>query len=54
MLRYGQDYVDEGEKVYEARFAAPKRLSGLADAAKSLGYTLLKRDDLDPKPCLPA
>ncbi len=42
MLRYGQDYVDEGEKAYEARFEA-KRLAGLADAAKSLGYTLLKQ-----------
>ena len=53
MLRYGQDYVDEGEKVYEARFTA-KRLSGLAEAAKSLGYTLLKQDDPNPNHPLPA
>jgi hypothetical protein len=53
MLRYGQDYVDEGEKNYEARFEA-KRLSGLADAAKSLGYILLKQDPSSPNHPLPA
>lgn len=53
MLRYGQDYVDEGEKAYDARFAA-KRLSGLVEAARSLGYTLLKQDDPNPNHPLPA
>ena len=53
MLRYGQDYVDEGEKTYEARFEA-KRLSGLAEAAKSLGYTLLRQEAPNPNHPLPA
>ena len=41
MLRYGHDYVDEGEKAYERRFEL-RRLAGLTDAAKALGYTLVK------------
>lgn len=43
MLRYGQDYVDIGEKAYEQRFQA-RRLAGLKDAATALGYTLHKAD----------
>jgi transposase len=39
MLRYGQDYVDVGEKAYELQFRA-RRLAGLKEAARSLGYTL--------------
>ena len=39
MLRYGQDYVDIGEKAYERQFQG-RRLAGLKDAAKALGYTL--------------
>jgi transposase len=41
MLRYGQDYVDVGEKVYALQFER-RRLAGLKDAARSLGYTLIK------------
>jgi len=40
MLRYGQDYVDEGQKTYERRFEI-RRLAGLTNAAKALGYTLV-------------
>ena len=40
MLRYGQDYVDIGEDLYEARFRQ-RRLAGLTDAAKSLGFKLV-------------
>jgi hypothetical protein len=40
MLRYGQDYVDMGEESYEARFRQ-RRLAGLTDAAKSLGFKLV-------------
>jgi transposase len=41
MLCYGQDYVDVGEKAYELRFQA-RRLAGIKEAARALGYTLLK------------
>jgi transposase len=41
MLRYGQDYVDVGEKAYDLQFQV-RRLAGLKEAARSLGYTLLK------------
>ncbi len=40
MLRYGQDYVDIGQDLYEDRFRQ-RRLAGLKDAAKSLGFQLL-------------
>ena len=40
MLRYGQDYVDIGEEFYEARFRQ-RRLAGLQDASKSLGFSLV-------------
>jgi transposase len=39
MLRYGQDYVDIGDTVYESRFQA-RRLAGLKEAARSMGYSL--------------
>jgi hypothetical protein len=39
MLRYGHDYVDIGEKAYELQFRA-RRLTGLQQAAKALGYSL--------------
>ena len=39
MLRYGQDYLDIGEKAYEDRYLA-RRLSALRDSATSLGFTL--------------
>jgi transposase len=41
MLRYGQDYVDIGEKAYDQRFQV-RRLAGLKDAAIALGFTLVK------------
>jgi len=41
MLRYGQDYVDIGEKAYEAKFEA-RRLASLQEAARGLGYTLVQ------------
>lgn len=40
MLRYGQDYVDEGAKAYEARFEF-RRLGRLADTARQLDYRLV-------------
>lgn len=40
MLRYGQDYTDIGEVAYEAHFHA-RRLAGLQQAARSLGYQLI-------------
>jgi transposase len=39
MLRYGQDYVDIGEKAYEEQFQA-RRLAALTETARSLGFTL--------------
>jgi transposase len=40
MLRYGQDYVDEGAAAYEARFHQ-RRLYHLTQTAHQLGYTLV-------------
>ena len=40
MLRYGHDYIDIGETAYDANFRA-RRLAGLQQAAKSLGYELI-------------
>jgi transposase len=40
MLRYGQDYVDEGATVYEARFHQ-QRLRQLTQTAQHLGYKLV-------------
>jgi transposase len=41
MLRYGQDYVDIGEKAYEDQFQA-RRLTALKENARSLGFTLME------------
>jgi transposase len=41
MLRHGQDYVDIGEKAYEAQFEA-RRLASLKEAARGLGFTLIQ------------
>ena len=41
MLRYGQDYVDIGEQAYERKSEA-RRLAGLKEAARSLGYSLTR------------
>jgi len=43
MLRYGQDYVDIGEAAFEAKFEA-RRLAGISEAARSLGFTLTKNE----------
>jgi transposase len=40
MLRYGQQYVDEGAAAYEARFHQ-QRLFHLTQTAKELGYQLI-------------
>jgi transposase len=40
MLRYGQDYADEGIQAYETRFKQ-RRLRSLKDAARSLGFELV-------------
>jgi hypothetical protein len=40
MLRYGQDYVDQGVEAYEARFQR-QRLSALRSTASELGYQLV-------------
>jgi len=39
MLRYGQDYIDIGEKAFEDRFRQ-NHITGLRRAAEALGYTL--------------
>jgi len=39
MLRFGQDYVDEGAKAYEERFRIQK-LHSLKNMAKSMGFQL--------------
>lgn len=43
LLRHGQEYVDIGEEAYEAQFTA-RRLAGLHDAAKSLGFELVRKE----------
>ena len=40
MLRHGQDYVDEGAAVYEARFQA-QRLQQVRNTARELGYEVV-------------
>jgi transposase len=45
MLRYGQDYVDTGDQAYDRLFEA-RRLAGLKEAARTLGYSLTP----DPAP----
>jgi len=40
MLRWGQDYVDEGLEAYEARHEE-KRIKGISKAAKAMGYVLV-------------
>ncbi len=39
MLKYGQDYVDIGERAFEERFRQ-NHINGLRRAAQALGYTL--------------
>jgi len=40
MLRFGQDYVDEGQEAYESRFQN-NRLQGIQRAAKDMGFELI-------------
>jgi transposase len=42
-LRFGQDYVDVGERAYEDRFKS-QRVASLAQTAKALGFTLIQED----------
>jgi transposase len=41
MLRHGQDYVDIGEKAYDAQFEA-RRLASLKETARGLGFALVQ------------
>lgn len=43
MLKYGQDYVDEGAQAYQERFRQ-RRLRSLTTIAKSMGYKLVPVD----------
>jgi transposase len=43
MLRHGHDYIDAGEAAYEAQFQV-RRLAGLTEAARSLGFALVQED----------
>jgi hypothetical protein len=43
MLRYGTDYLDEGEYAYDSRFRA-RRLAHLTRAAQELDYQLLPKE----------
>ena len=50
MLRYGHDYVDVGEKAYDLQFQS-RRIAGLKEAARTLGYTLTKdAASIEPAP----
>jgi transposase len=40
MIRFGQDYVDEGAEAYEARYRI-KRLQSITNTAKQMGYILV-------------
>ena len=40
MLRFGQDYVDEGAQAYEQRFQQ-QRLASMRTVAKQMGYELV-------------
>lgn len=42
MLRYGQDYVDIGERAYDRQFDI-RRLAAITEAARSLGYALVPK-----------
>jgi transposase len=49
MLRYGQDYLDVGERAYELKFQV-RRLAGLKETAKALGYTLVREPPTELAP----
>ena len=44
MLRYGQDYLDQGQEAYEERFQN-NRLAGIKKAAEQMGYVLLLKSE---------
>jgi transposase len=43
LLKYGQAYLDEGQKAFEARYEAI-RLRAMKATASQLGYTLIKKE----------
>lgn len=43
MLKYGHDYIDEGQQAYEQRFRE-RQLHGLQRTAKTLGYVLIPNE----------
>lgn len=49
MLRHGQEFVDGGEVAYEARFLEKRRLR-IAEAARALGYSLVKQEQATAAP----
>jgi len=49
MLRWGQDYVDEGEAAYEQRYRQ-RTLANLKTSAKELGYELVSTPAAAPTP----
>ncbi len=44
MLRFGQDYVDQGEQAYELQFQE-RRLAGLKSSLSSLGYNIVPNEE---------
>lgn len=49
MLRYGQDYLDIGAAAYELHYQQ-RRLAGIKQAARSLGYNLVAVEASTPEP----
>ena len=45
MLRYGSAYTDVGQEAYELKFQT-RRLAGLKEAARSLGYQLVRNENV--------
>ena len=46
MIRFGQDYLDEGAQAFEQRFQQ-KRLSHIQNIVKQMGYQLIAAPDLN-------
>jgi len=49
MIKFGTEYVDQGQEYYERRYRA-RVISSLTRRAQELGYTLIKTSDLSPAP----
>ena len=49
MIKFGTEYVDQGQEYYERRYRT-RVLSSLTRRAHELGYTLIKTADLSPAP----